>query len=101
MHDRQSKTSSYPVPQIFTENTKKNLYLKLDLPAGIISSYFLRQLLLIYHLHTCNSPRFNLSVIILLILMLPSSPAKISFSNTELISETTFHYTEKTCIALC
>ena len=52
---------------------------------------------------TCNSPRLHLSVIIFLIPLLPSSPVKMSFSNTLLISETKipFHYTTKISIALC
>ena len=48
----------------------------------------------------CNSPRFNMSVIFL-ILMLPSTSAKISFSNSQLISEVIFLLTVKISNALC
>ena len=50
---------------------------------------------------TCNLTRFNLSVIIFLIPLLPSSSAKTSFSNTLVISEKTFHVTAKISITLC
>ena len=43
----------------------------------------------------------DLSVIIFLIPQLPSSSAKISFSNTLLISETTLHFTAKISISSC
>ena len=55
--------------------------------------------MVIYHLPTCNAPRFNLSVITFLIPLLPSSAAKISFSNNLLISETIVHFTAKISIA--
>ena len=48
----------------------------------------------------CNSPRFDMSVIFL-ILMLPSTSAKISFSNSQLISEVIFLFTAKISNALC
>ena len=58
--------------------------------------------MLIYR-STCNPPRSNLSVMIFYSqshCLLPWSYAKISFSNTLLISET-FHLATKTSIALC
>ena len=69
----------------------------IDLP----SLSFLPYLIFAEISSTSNSPRFNLSVIIFLIPQLPSSSAKISFINTLLISETTFHFTAKISIALC
>ena len=60
--------------------------------------------MLIYHLLAIHQDLkdwvTNLSVIIFLIPLLSSSSAKISFSNTLLISKT-FHFTAKISIALC
>ena len=50
---------------------------------------------------TCNSPRFNLSVIIFIIRLLSSNSAKISFSNLLLIHEKIFVFPVKISNALC
>ena len=60
-----------------------------------ISLYFLPYLIFAEISSTCNSPGFNLSVITSSISLLPSSSVKIPFSNTLLVSETTFHFTAK------
>ena len=79
----------------------------VDIPLSQFSLKILKKHLLkawftwLVYISLYNSPRFNLSVIIFLIPLLPSSSAKISFSITLLVSETTFHFTAKIFIALC
>ena len=97
-HDRQSKNSRWypPFPNSHWNHWKKHLLKAWFTWLVYSSSYFLLEFLLTYHLATCNPPRFNLSLITFLIPLHPS----ISFSNTLLISETTFHFTTKIFIAL-
>ena len=103
MHDRQSKNSWYPHPQILTENTEKTSTSSLIYLIGIIYSHFCRNicwyiicLLAIYQDLICCQVQ-----LIILISLLPSISAKKSFSNTLVISKTTFHFTATISIALC
>ena len=76
----------------------KNIYLKLDLPDWCI---FLCTFCRIWYISsTCNLPRFNLSVVIFLILLLSSDSAKKWFKRFWLISETIFLFTAKISNAL-
>ena len=100
LHGRQSKNSRYPPRQIFTKNTENNIQLKLDLPHWC--NFFVPSAITFIRIpSTCNLPRFDMSAIIFLIPLLVSSSAKISFSNTLLISERTVYFTAKTSIAFC
>ena len=65
-----------------------------------VSLYFLQQILLMQLLSTCNLPRFNLSLIFLIVLFLSNS-AKISFVYFLLISETVLLVTAKISNTLC
>ena len=89
------------LPQFSLKIVKKHLLKAWFNWLVYISSYFLSYLIFAEISSTWNSPRFNLSVIIFFIPLLPSSSAKMSFSNTLLVSETTFHFTAKIYIALC
>ena len=101
MHDR--KTLDIPLPQFSLKILEKHPLKAWFTWLVYISLYFLPYLIFAEISSTCNSPtpRFNLSVIIFLIPLLPSSSVKTSFSNTLLVSETTFHLTAKLSIALC
>ena len=88
-------------PQFSLKIVKKHLLKAWFNWLVYISSYFLSYLIFAEISSTWNFPRFNLSVIIFFIPLLPSSSAKMSFSNTLLVSETTFHFTAKIYIALC
>ena len=76
---------------------KKHLF-KLDLPDSIYF-FVLSAVNFADILSTCNSPRFNLLVIFLIELLLSHS-AKISFSNSSLISEIVLLCTAKSSNAL-
>ena len=95
------KTVDIRFPQFSLKVLKKHLLKAWFTWLVYISLYFLPYLIFAGIASTCNSPRFNLSVIIFLIPLLQSSSVKISFSNTLLVSETTFHFTAKISIALC
>ena len=95
------KTVDIPLPQFSLKILKKHLLKAWFTWLSYISLHFLPYLIFAEISSTCNSPRFNLSVIIFLIPLLQSSSVKISFSNTLLVSETTFHFTAKISIALC
>ena len=86
MHDWQPKNCWYPPPTILTEKYWKNIHLKLNLFTWLvyISLYFLTYLICSEISSTCISPtpRFNLSAIIFLITLLPSSSVKTLFRNT-------------------
>ena len=86
-----------PLPKFSLKTLKKHL-LKAYLPYWY--NFFVSALILVNVSSTCNPRRFNLSVIIFLIPLLPSSSAKVSFSNTILIPETTFYFTTKISLAL-
>ena len=101
MHDRHSKNSWYPTPTFLTETTKKHLFKAWYAWLEYISLYFLLYLIFAKISSTCNSPRLNLSVMIFLNPLLPSSSVRISFSSTLLASETTFYFIVKISIALC
>ena len=95
------KTVDIRFPQFSLKVLKKHLLKAWFTWLVYISLYFLPYLILAEISSTCNSPRFNLSVITFLIPLLHKSSVKISFSNTLLVSETTFHFTAKISIALC
>ena len=95
------KTVDIPLPQFSLKILKKHLLKTWFTWLVYISLYFLPYLIFAGIASTCNSPRFNLSVIIFLIPLLPSNSVKISFSNTLLVSEAAFHSTAKISIALC
>ena len=94
------KTVDIPFPQFSLKILKKHLLKAWFTWLIYISLYFLPHLIFA-ETSTCNSARFNLSVTIFLIPLLPSSSVKISFSNTLLASETTFRFKSKISIALC
>ena len=101
MHDRQAKNCRYPLPQFSLKILKKYLLKAWFTWLVYISLYFLPYLIFAEISSTWNSPRFNMSVIIFLISLLPSGCVKTSFSNILLVSETTFLFTAKISIALC
>ena len=70
-----------PLPPFFTENTEKSNYLNLGL--SVLSVFVPHNFADISS--SCNSPRFNLSVVFL-IRLLQSNSSKISFSISLLIS---------------
>ena len=72
-----------PLPKFPLKTLKKHL-LKAYLPYWY--NFFVSALIFVNVSSTCNPRRFNLSVIIFLIPLLPSSSAKVSFSNTILIT---------------
>ena len=78
-----------PLPQFSLKTLKKHQTFQMIYLNGI---HFLVLSTVVFAniSSTCNSPRINLSVIIFLIRLLPSNSAKISFSNTLLISEKIF-----------
>ena len=91
--------SWYPSNPNFHWKHWKNIYLQLDLPNWY--NFLVPSAVIFVDMAIWNLPIFNLSVIIFLIPLLPSSSAKASFSNTLLISEKTFYFTTKISIPLC
>ena len=83
---------------ILVENTEKT-YLKLDLLDWYIF-FVLPALNFVDILPTYNSPRFNLSVIFSIALLLSKS-GKISFCNSLLISDIVLFFAVKISNALC
>ena len=97
------KTVYIPLPQFSLKILKKHPLKAWFTWLVYISLYFPTYLIFAEISSTCNSltPRFNLSIIIFLIPLLPSSSVKISFRNTLLVSETAFHLAGKLSIAWC
>ena len=94
------KTVDISLPQFFLKILKIHLLKAWFTWLVYISLYLLRYLIFAEIWFTCNLRRFNLSVIIFLIPLLSSNSLKILFSNTLLVSETTFHFTVKISIVL-
>ena len=78
---------------------QKNIYLKLDLPDWYIF-FVIPALNFVDILSTYNSPRFNLSVIFSIALLLSKS-GKTLFCDSLLISEIVLFFTAKISNALC
>ena len=95
------KTVDIHLPQFLLKILKKHILKAWFTWMVYIYLYFLPYLIFTEISSTYNSPRFNLSVIIFLIPLIPSSSIKIPFSNTLLAPETTFHFIAKISIALC
>ena len=95
------KTVDIHLPQFLLKILKKHLLKAWFTWMVYIYFHFLPYLIFAEISSSYNSPRFNLSVIIFLIPLIPSRSVKIPFSNTLLAPEITFHFIAKISIALC